>query len=208
MSEIVYRISDKVKLEGLRRFGEQIKGWALRCPNCRHALSVRDFQNHKDVPPLKTIHGLACSVAVVKNALATHLISTDEAINVLWDLVNEASPRQDVHYIQGTSAVIDRLFDRVRSNLTSIHIGNAHAVKKALIRTKGYRVGQPSSLQLTCDCGRKVPIEKPESEHTMRDIATGNLSRYACACGVIYDCRGWLVGADVVGMKPRGRRHV
>jgi len=193
MSAIVYRISAEAKLEGHRRFGKQIKGWALRCPSCGHFQSVRDFQIHKHVPiTIKTVHGLACSVAVVKNALATHLMSTDEAVNVLWDLVNEASPNQDLHYLKGTSTVIDTLLKRVRSNRTSVHVENFHIVKKVLVRTKGSRRPVPP-LHITCNCGREVPIQKPESKHTMRDLATGKLSRYACVCGIVYDCRGWLV---------------
>lgn len=199
MSDSV-RVKAARKMEGLRRFGAHTKGWKLRCPSCGHFQSVLDFKHHhKGISAVKTVHGLATSIAAVKTALASHVLSTDQAIDVLWDLAIEASSRRDLQYVKGTSAVIDRLCNRLETTQTSIHLETTvmsmHIVKKALIRAEGYPLGQPAPLYLNCDCGREVAIDKPEWQHTLKEIATRKLSRYTCLCGNTYDCRGWLVTA-------------
>lgn len=53
----------------------------------------------------------------------------------------------------------------------------AQRTKAALIRDPSVPVGTSAPLHVECECGRKVPI-----------TASAN----ACACGIVYDARGWI----------------
>lgn len=53
--------------------------------------------------------------------------------------------------------------------------------KVAVIREPGHPVGQPAPCYLNCPCGAKPAL-------------TGRGS-VVCACGTIYDERGWIIYA-------------
>ena len=58
--------------------------------------------------------------------------------------------------------------------------------KRALIRDPNVPIGQPAPLHVECECGAQVPIE-----------LDGPDAR--CECGIVYDCRGWIVERPAEG---------